>query len=96
MGILWYRQCRYLQKEERELEKIREADQRRATKELMMAQRTEEEQRLKRNVEERQRAKQEEARARDKIRLKLGPLLPLSPLMPLKTACEATLSMAVT
>ncbi len=38
----------------------------------MQAQRTEEEQRLKRNVEDRQREKQEEARAREKIRLKLG------------------------
>lgn len=54
------------------MEKIREAEQRRATKELMAAQRIEEEQRLRRNMEERQREKQEEARAREKIRLKLG------------------------
>ena len=60
------------QKEERELEKVRESEQRRATKELMAAQRLEEEQRLKRSLDERMRAKQEEARAREKIRLKLG------------------------
>ena len=54
---------------------MREADQRRATKELMAAQRTDEEQRLKRNLEERLREKQEETRAREKIRLKLGPSL---------------------
>ena len=61
-----------MQREERELEKGRQAPQRRATKERMPAQRTDEEQRLKRNVEERAREKAEEARARDKIRLKLG------------------------
>ena len=66
-------QCgEYSQKEERELEKVRESEQRRATKELMAAQRLEDEQRLKRSLDERMRAKQEEARARDKIRLKLG------------------------
>ena len=51
---------------------MREGEQRRATKELMAAQRLEDEQRLKKNLDERMRAKQEEARARDKIRLKLG------------------------
>ena len=38
----------------------------------MAAQRLEEELRLKRNLDERMREKQEEARAREKIRLKLG------------------------
>ena len=52
---------------------MREAEARRATKELMAAQRQEEELRLKRNIEERAREKAEEARARDKIRVKLGP-----------------------
>ena len=74
-GALLYQSQSWLQKEERELEKVREADQRRATKELMAAQRTDDEQRLKRNLEERLREKQEEARAREKIRLKLGPSL---------------------
>jgi hypothetical protein len=60
------------QKDERELERVREAEQRRATKELLAAQRQEEELRLKRNLEERKREKEEEARAREKIRLKLG------------------------
>ena len=58
---------------------MRESEQRRATKELMAAQRLEDEQRLKKSLDERMRAKQEEARARDKIRLKLG-ALPGSPL----------------
>ena len=60
------------QKEEREVERLREAEQRRATKELLAAQRQEEELRLKRNLDERRREKEEEARARDKIRVKLG------------------------
>ena len=59
----------------------------------MAAQRTDEEQRLKRNVEERQREKQEEARARDKIRLKLGPSPPASCLYVLPT--KALLARAV-
>lgn len=65
------------QAEERELERVREAEARRATKELMMAQRAEEELKLKRNIEERAREKAEEAAAREKIRIKLGarPLL---------------------
>lgn len=62
----------YAQREERELEKVREAEQRRATKELLAAQRQEEELRLKRNLEERKREKDEEARARERIRIKLG------------------------
>ena len=60
------------QREDRELERVREAEARRATKELMAAQRQEEELQLKRNIEDRAREKAEEARARDKIRVKLG------------------------
>ncbi|EIE21636.1 hypothetical protein COCSUDRAFT_30128 [Coccomyxa subellipsoidea C-169] len=59
------------EREDRELEKVREAEARRATKELMAAQRQEEELRLKRNIEDRAREKAEEARAREKIRVKL-------------------------
>ncbi|CAL8469381.1 g8922 [Coccomyxa elongata] len=59
------------EREDRELERVREAEARRATKELMAAQRKEEELRLKRNIEERAREKAEEARAREKIRVKL-------------------------
>lgn len=65
----------HAQREERELEKVREAEQRRATKELLAAQRQEEELRLKRNLEERKREKDEEARARERIRIKLGVFL---------------------
>ncbi len=69
------------QREDRELEKVREAEARRATKELMAAQRQEEELRLKRNIEDRAREKAEEARAREKIRVKLGARREMPPLV---------------
>ena len=51
---------------------LREAERIRAGKELLQAKRLEDELRLKRNLEERQREKAEVARAKEKIRIKLG------------------------
>ena len=61
-----------LQKEEAELEKLREKERIRAGKELLEAKRKEDDLKLKRNLEMRRIEKAEEQRARDKIRVKLG------------------------
>ena len=61
-----------LQKEEAELEKLREKERIRAGKELLEAKRKEDDLKLKRNLEARRIEKEEEQRARDKIRIKLG------------------------
>ena len=63
---------KFLQKEEAELEKLREKERIRAGKELLEAKRKEDDLKLKRNLEARRIEKEEEQRARDKIRLKLG------------------------
>ena len=60
------------QKEEFELEKLREKERIRAGKELGQAKREEEGLQLKRNLESRRIEKEEERRARDKIKIKLG------------------------
>jgi len=60
------------EKEERELERLREQERIRSGKELLAAKKLEEEQQFRRNVEERAREKREEARAREKIRAKLA------------------------
>lgn len=60
------------QKEEAELEKLREKERIRAGKELLEAKRQEDDLKLKRNLEARRIEKEEEQRARDKIRVKLG------------------------
>ena len=61
-----------LQKEEAELEKLREKERIRSGKELLEAKRKEDDLKLKRNLELRRIEKEEEQRARDKIRVKLG------------------------
>lgn len=61
-----------LQKEEAELEKLREKERIRAGKELLEAKRKEDDLKLKRNLEMRRIEKEEEQRARDRIRVKLG------------------------
>lgn len=61
-----------LQKEEAELEKLREKERIRSGKELLEAKRKEDDLKLKRNLEARRIEKEEEQRARDKIRVKLG------------------------
>ena len=61
-----------LQKEEAELERLREKERIRSGKELLEAKRKEDDLKLKRNLELRRMEKEEEARARDKIRVKLG------------------------
>ncbi len=61
-----------LQKEEAELERLREKERIRSGKELLEAKRKEDDLKLKRNLELRRIEKEEEARARDKIRVKLG------------------------
>lgn len=61
-----------LQKEEAELEKLREKERIRAGKELLEAKRKEDDLKLKRNLELRRIEKEEEQRARDRIRVKLG------------------------
>jgi UBX domain-containing protein 1/4 len=66
------------QKEEKELEKLREQERVRAGKELLAAKRQEDELKLKRNLELRRIEKEEEARARERIRQKLGNLLPMN------------------
>jgi uncharacterized UBP type Zn finger protein len=58
--------------EERETERLREVERVRMGKEMAAIVRKEEELRLKRVAEERQREKDEEARAREKIKKKLG------------------------
>ena len=63
-----------MQKEEAELEKLREKERIRSGKELLEAKRQEADLQLKRNLELRRIEKAEEARARDKIRVKLGML----------------------
>lgn len=60
------------QKEEAELEKLREKERIRSGKELLEAKRKEDDLKLKRNLELRRIEKEEEQRARDKIRVKLG------------------------
>ena len=57
-----------LQKEEAELEKLREKERIRSGKELLEAKRKEDDLKLKRNLE----LRRIEKRARDKIRVKLG------------------------
>ncbi|KAI8462523.1 MAG: hypothetical protein J3K34DRAFT_182318 [Monoraphidium minutum] len=59
------------EREEREAERERERNRIRHGKEVLEAQRLEEEGRMKRMVEERQREKREEAAAREKLRVKL-------------------------
>lgn len=59
------------QKEEAELEKLREKERIRAGKELLEAKRKEDDLKLKRNLELRRIEKEEEQRARDRIRVKL-------------------------
>jgi hypothetical protein len=59
------------EKEEKELERVREKERVRAGKELLAAKRVEEDQERRRNIEWRKREKEEEAKAREKIRLKL-------------------------
>ena len=61
-----------MQKEEAELERLREKERIRSGKELLEAKRKEDDLKLKRNLELRRIEKAEEARARDKIRVKLG------------------------
>ena len=61
-----------MQKEEAELEKLREKERIRSGKELLEAKRKEDDLKLKRNLELRRIEKEEEQRARDKIRVKLG------------------------
>ena len=61
-----------MQKEEAELERLREKERIRSGKELLEAKRKEDDLKLKRNLELRRIEKEEEARARDKIRVKLG------------------------
>ena len=63
-----------VQREEAELEKLREKERIRSGKELLEAKRQEDDLQLKRNLELRRIEKAEEARARDKIRIKLGML----------------------
>ena len=63
-----------MQREEAELEKLREKERIRSGKELLEAKRKEDDLQLKRNLELRRIEKAEEARARDKIRVKLGML----------------------
>lgn len=63
-----------VQKEEAESEKLREKERIRSGKELLEAKRQEDDLQLKRNLELRRIEKAEEARARDKIRIKLGML----------------------
>lgn len=60
------------QKEETDLEKLREKERIRSGKELGAAKRLEEELQLKRNLEARRIEKEEEQRAREKIKAKLG------------------------
>ncbi|KAI3435819.1 hypothetical protein D9Q98_001877 [Chlorella vulgaris] len=59
------------EREEKEMEKLREAERIRAGKELALAARQEDNLKLKRLVEARRLEKEEEARAREKIRIKL-------------------------
>ena len=61
-----------VQKEEAELERLREKERIRSGKELLEAKRKEDDLKLKRNLELRRIEKEEEQRARDKIRVKLG------------------------
>lgn len=71
-GCLVHKVCHVLQKEEAELEKLREKERIRSGKELLEAKRKEDDLKLKRNLEARRIEKEEEQRARDKIRVKLG------------------------
>ena len=64
--------CSLPQKEEAELEKLREQERIRSGKEMAAAKRQEEDLRLKRNLELRRIEKEEEERARARIRAKLG------------------------
>ena len=61
-----------LQKEDAELENLREQERIRSGKEMAAAKRQEEDLRLKRNLELRRIEKEEEERARARIRAKLG------------------------
>lgn len=72
MGCPTHNICHVLQKEEAELEKLREKERIRSGKELLEAKRKEDDLKLKRNLEARRIEKEEEQRARDKIRVKLG------------------------
>lgn len=91
-----YHCCRsVVQKEEAELEKLREKERIRSGKELLEAKRKEDDLKLKRNLELRRIEKEEEQRARDRIRVKLGMLYR----QPMMVICRAhttgRLSMAV-
>ena len=61
-----------VQKEEFDLEKLREKERIRSGKELGQAKKMEEGLQLQRNLESRRIEKEEERRARDKIKVKLG------------------------
>ena len=71
-----------MQKEEADLEKLREKERIRSGKELGAAKRLEEELQLKRNLEARRIEKEEEQRAREKIKAKLGAFPPPHPCAP--------------
>ena len=91
-----YHCCRsVVQKEEAELEKLREKERIQSGKELLEAKRKEDDLKLKRNLELRRIEKEEEQRARDRIRVKLGMLYR----QPVMVICRAhtfgRLSMAV-
>ena len=60
------------QKEEKELERLREQERVRSGKELLAAQKLEQDLQLKRNLEARRIEKEEVARAKDRVRIKLG------------------------
>lgn len=60
------------EKEERELERLREQERVRSGKELLAAKKLEQEGALRRNVEDRAREKREEQKARERIRAKLA------------------------
>ena len=70
-----------IQKEEAELERLREKERIRSGKELLEAKRKEDDLKLKRNLELRRIEKEEEARAREKIRVKLGTLAQIESLI---------------
>ena len=61
-----------MQKEEKELERLREQERIRSGKELLAAQKLEADLQLKRNLEARRLEKEEVARAKDKVRVRLG------------------------
>lgn len=66
-----------VQKEEKELERLREQERIRSGKELLAAQKLEADLQLKRNLEARRLEKEEVARAKEKVRIRLGIFKPL-------------------